>query len=205
MLVFGTETHSVVQPEIENLCGWSELGSCSQLSRAAGKPGTSPGHARDLQQPQIALFSEVGREDCTFLWSWKRTLTEPILSVSPLIMLFSDLCNQKAVAHNPEGLHLWSWMLCFSMKWLLHLISELQERSLLCNILEREKPSGLYPQWTWTRSSNTHPSAGSSVTVPAGTRLSVCVHPKGAAMHSSCTAAEQLCPQGQVFFYHAAF
>lgn len=56
-----------------------------------------------------------------------------------------------------------------------------------------------------TGSSNTHPSAGSSVTVPAGIRLLVCVHPCVPAMHSSCTAAELLCPQGQVFFHHAAF
>lgn len=35
-----------------------------------------------------------------------KTVTELTLRFFPLIMLFSDLCGQKTVAHNPEGLHL---------------------------------------------------------------------------------------------------
>lgn len=99
MLVFGTETHSAVQlRQKTKLRGWSKLESCTKLPRAACKPGTRLGMKGISSNPKSHLSLKLA----------ERTVTEPILILFLLITLFSALCDQKAVGHNPEGLHLCS-------------------------------------------------------------------------------------------------
>lgn len=54
-----------MQPETENQTPWVErTGKLHQATQSCMQAWDQHGHDRDLQQPQIPLFLEVGRENC---------------------------------------------------------------------------------------------------------------------------------------------
>lgn len=181
MLIFGTETHSAVQTETENQTLWVEwTGKLHQVTQSC----------MQAWEQHWALQGSPATPNCTFLWRWQTRLSLSWHSGFSLWLCYFQIYVAKRQWHTIQRVFISEAECCGSAQ------SDFRAaggEASLQYIGEGE------PFWGdtldcilsvhRTGSSNTHTSAGSSVTVPAGTRLFVCVHPSHAQLLHCCRAA----------------